>query len=121
MTQELRVPCSLSSPAMLLFWEQEGPRPLTTQEVELLSVSLWYVSYPDPMEEEKEKKETLKGKDDNPGRDEKQRTTGHRTKPLRATDSLALAPFPSQQPVNCLPSLGFLTCRVISPRRKKLG
>lgn len=41
-------------------------------EVELLFVSLWHVSYSDSTEEEKERKETLMGKDDNPGRDEKQ-------------------------------------------------
>lgn len=88
-------------------------------EVGLLFVSLWYVSYPDSTEEEKERRETLMGKDNNSERDEKQRTTGQRTKPLRAGDSLALAPVPPQQPVNGFPSLGFLSCRVTFPLKEK--
>ena len=43
--------------------------PLNHTEVELLSVSLWYVAYSDPIEEEKRRKDTLMGEHDNPGRD----------------------------------------------------
>lgn len=114
MPQHLRVSCPPSSTG----W---ASCPDCT-EAGLLSVSLQYVSLPDPREEEKEKKgkRMLMGKGDKLARDEKQRPTGQRTMPLQGGDPCAAGSPPTSaaggvMSVNLFPSLDFLICRVTSP------